>query len=372
METYFASPERATDIELAEEINFVCKNPVISGLLQSVSGLLAILDEHRQVISLNDSFLRMLGVDDPGKVLGLRPGEALQCPHAFDEPGGCGTSKYCSTCGAAISIVSSLGQDKPVERICALTLNRGTKTVDLALLVRSYPMKIEDKKYLLLFVQDITLSEQRAALERTFFHDINNMLHALVGASELLRYDSPSDITNSLYNSVIRLYKEVAIQRSLSQSESYDYQPMWHEVRISQVITDLQSFFSNHPIAYKKNIQFSDNYPNISFDTDLSLLNRVLCNMILNALEATAEDDIIKLWIEKGDSQLSFCVWNRREIPQEIAPRIFQRNFSTKEQAGRGIGSFSMKLFGEKILGGHVSFKTSREEGTVFRFSLPI
>jgi sensor histidine kinase regulating citrate/malate metabolism len=53
----------------------------------------------------------------------------------------------------------------------------------------------------------------------------------------------------------------------------------------------------------------------------------------------------------------------------EIANRIFQRNFSTKAQAGRGVGTYSMKLFGEKILGGKVSFTSSREDGTVFKFT---
>lgn len=69
---------------------------------------------------------------------------------------------------------------------------------------------------------------------------------------------------------------------------------------------------------------------------------------------------------------LSFCVWNSQEIPQEITHRVFQRNFSTKNQSGRGIGTFSMKLFGEEIFGGEVSFKTSPSDGTTFRFSLSI
>ncbi len=66
----------------------------------------------------------MLGIDDLAKALGLRPGEALQCIHADDEPSGCGTTKFCSTCGAAIAIVSSLKHNKSVERICALSSNR--------------------------------------------------------------------------------------------------------------------------------------------------------------------------------------------------------------------------------------------------------
>jgi hypothetical protein len=31
-----------------------------------------------------------------------------------------------------------------------------------------------------------------------------------------------------------------------------------------------------------------------------------------------------------------------------------------------------MKLFGEQHLGGQVSFRTNREEGTVFQISIPV
>ena len=72
----------------------------------------------------------------------------------------------------------------------------------------------------------------------------------------------------------------------------------------------------------------------------------------------------------KEEGLISFCVWNAQAIPQKFAIRIFQRNFSTKEQAGRGIGTYSMKLFGEKFLGGRVSFTSSPKKGTVFRLTL--
>ena len=60
-----------------------------------------------------------------------------------------------------------------------------------------------------------------------------------------------------------------------------------------------------------------------------------------------------------------------KNFTKEAGSRIFQRNFSTKEQDGRGIGTFSMKLFGEKILGGQVSFTTSKTGGTTFKFAYP-
>lgn len=372
MQTYFAPVERTNDCDLAAEVEMVSNNPVISGLLHSISGLLAVLDDHRQVVALNDSFLQMLGIEDVSESLGLRPGEVLQCIHAHAEPAGCGTTRYCSTCGAAIAIVTSLDQDKPAERICALSARRGDRDLDIALLVRSHPIMIEKRRFLLLFLQDITQQQQRAALERTFFHDVNNMLSLLVGASELLVEKNPTKLARSIYQASLRLNREIAIQRCLSQSDHFSYQPVWQVITARQAQDELQSFFTNHPVAYKKKIEFQEIYPIVSVKTDLSLLLRVLCNMVINALEATGENGLVKIWIEHEGNDLSLNVWNEQEIPEEIAHRIFQRNFSTKQQHGRGVGTFSMKLFGEGILGGKVHFKTSPEAGTVFILSLPL
>ena len=105
---------------------------------------------------------------------------------------------------------------------------------------------------------------------------------------------------------------------------------------------------------------------------DISLLLRVLCNMIINAVEASEKNDIVSLWSEQKNERIDFCVWNSQVIPPEISKRIFQRNFSTKTQAVRGIGTYRMKLFGENILGGKVSFSSSKGNGTIFTLSLPL
>jgi K+-sensing histidine kinase KdpD len=368
MDTYFASPERADKNELRTEIEAARNSPVISGLLRSVGGLLAILNAHRQVVALNDSFIKMLGIDSPEQAFGLRPGEALQCVHAEGEPAGCGTTEYCASCGAAIAIVSCLEQNIPVERLCAVSANRGGDAVEIAMRVRAQPIKIEGKKYILIFLQDITQHERRAALERTFYHDINNLLSMLVQASELLIEDQPSELAATIHQTAFRLYKEVAIQHALSKGSIGGYQPMWDYFKIEVIFKELRTFFKNHPAADERQIEFVDGYPDISIKTDFCLILRVLCNMIINALEATEKGGIVRVWSEIKNDFHNFCVWNSQAIPLEISRRIFQRNFSTKTQAGRGIGTFSMKLLGEKILGGKVSFTSSKEDGTVFRF----
>jgi signal transduction histidine kinase len=372
MRTFYAPAEKTDTKTLQAEIEIVSHNPVMSGLLHSISGLLAILDEGRQIVALNDSFLRTFGIEDPAKALGLRPGEVVRCLHAFDEPAGCGTTEYCSTCGAAIAIVSSLGRDQPVERLCALTAEREDKIVDMALVVRAQPIRIDSAKFILLFLQDITKEQQRAALERTFFHDINNMIGMLLGASEMLLAKNTSDLAHVIHQASTRLRKETDIQWYLTQSDSGEYSPTWFDLSIGQIVSELRSFFIGHSAAYGKTLEFVKPLPDISFKTDLSLVLRILSNMIINALEASTENESVKVWIEHKNDHVSFHVWNAREIPKDVQKRIFQCNFSTKDQPGRGFGTYSMRLLGERILGGNVSFSSSENQGTTFVFTCPI
>ncbi len=372
METFFALPERADKNLLASEIGIISSSPVMSGLLNTVNGLLAVVNEHRQVVALNDYFLKMLGIDDPAESLGLRPGEILNCVHCNDEPAGCGTTRYCSTCGAAIAMVASIETGNPSEEICALSAKKNNSDVELVLKVRSQCIYIENRRFILLFLQDITLQMHRAALERTFFHDLNNMISILSGATELLTMDSPSELTDIVQKAVIRLKREVDIQKFLLQGESTDYKIVLQKVSTKEIINELQTCFSSHPLSIDRKIEFPGDYPDIAFSTDVTLLIRVLSNMIINALEAIDKNGVVKVTLEKLYESLRFSVWNEGEIPPGVAVRIFQRNFSTKGQDGRGTGTYSMKLLGEKILKGKVTFFSSAEEGTTFTVVCPL
>lgn len=372
MDTYFASPERTTEKDLLTEIDCVNQSPVMSGLLHAISGLLAVLDENRQIVALNDSFMKMLGVDDPSAALGFRPGEVLNCEHAEEEPAGCGTTPYCASCGAAIAIVSSLGQDKPVERCCALTANRGGHQLDMALLVRSQPITLSGKRFLLLFLQDISKQQQRAALERMFFHDFNNIMGMLMGNCELLLEEGPSKYARDIHKAALRLHKQVCIQRTLANQGTLNYQALWHKTTAGEILEELKAFFANHPVSRGRHLAVSSVVWDMPITTDISLMLRVLCNMVINAFEATDSGGTVRVWAEHQDEKLSFCVWNEQAIPPDTARRVFQRNYSTKQQDGRGIGTYSMKLFGETILGGQVGFTTSPKAGTTFRFDHPL
>ncbi|MBM9512936.1 sensor histidine kinase [Desulfogranum marinum] len=372
IETYFAEAKRNDELTLQKRIRQVNDDPVVSGLLHVVSGLLAILDDKRQIISLNDSFCAMLGIQSPVETLGLRPGEALHCIHAHEGPAGCGTTKFCSTCGAAIAIVASLTSNETVERLCAMAVDKNGHTTDIALKVRSQPIEIDGNRFVLLFLQDITVEQHRAALERTFFHDISNMLTGLLGASELLYYEnSQSNLAKIIRNLSVRMTKELTIQKLLINSDLSAYKPKCEPVDAYESLKELQDFFACHPLTESRKLDIAQPLHSFSITTDRSLLLRIVSNMISNALEATSKNGKIKIWLKKETNRVSYCVWNQAVIPQDIGRRIFQRNFSTKDGAGRGVGTYSMKLFAEEYLGGKVDFSTSKEQGTIFRLTLP-
>ena len=274
--------------------------------------------------------------------------------------------------GAAIAIVACLEQEVPIERNCALTAQKGDEQVQLLLQVRANPIRIDSKIYILLFLQDISVQEQQAALARTFFHDVNNMLTVLVQSGELLRMKSPSPLSEIIHQSSVRLAGEIALQKALFDSGACSYVPRWMECDLGRLFTELRGFFQSHEAARGRLLRFPETLPRIMLRTDGAALYRILLNMVVNALEATEEGGEVKVSLEQQPEAVVFSVWNAAVIPSEVALRIFQRSFSTKNQSGRGIGTYSMKLFGEAVLGGRVFFTSREGAGTSFSFVHPL
>jgi len=93
--------------------------------------------------------------------------------------------------------------------------------------------------------------------------------------------------------------------------------------------------------------------------------------MVVNALEASRVGGTVEVRYAFRPGQHRFTVHNAGAIAEDVAPRIFQRSFSTKDQPGHGLGTYSMRLLAEQYLGGQVTFTTSAAQGTTFRLVLP-
>jgi signal transduction histidine kinase len=356
-------------------MHILSESPFVDGLMQAMGGLLAVLNEQRQILALNDAFLRRLGIEDVKAVFGLRVGEALSCVHADDEPGGCGTSRCCATCGAAIAMMAALRTDTPQQRECVATIRRDGRDLDFYFLIHCSPVRVGALRYLLLFLQDVTISQNRATLENMFFHDVENMIGALTLNAHLLNTLPGEQDRRASQDRIVQiarcLAKEVEMQRVLVRDEAQAYRLEYAATSVVDIVRDVEQMATHHPAASGKDLHLTEPVSALRVMTDAHLLRRVLINMLINAFEATRPGHAIKLTVTELGTDLLFEVWNEIPIPDSIGLRVFQRNFSTKEGSGRGLGTYTMKLFGETYLGGQVRFNSSPGGGTVFRLFLP-
>ena len=368
------SSQRAQGETLEREIAVVHDSPIVDGLMAVTGGLLAVLNDRRQILAVNEGLLHLLGVENPADVLGLRPGEAINCVHAHDAVEGCGEGPVCMTCGAAIAIVVSLHENRPVERMCAAKVYRAGKYEDMFFKVRASPVHLDGVPHILLFLQECGKEQKRAVLERAFFHDISTIVQGLFGTAELLcRGDASPDMDcpQQIYDLSARLVNEIAIQKRLIGMDAVDYAPTLRPVRVAEVLDELRRMYTNHPAAADRMVAVESPAIHVAAMTDHSLLVRALSNLILNALEATQPGGTVRVGCRAVGPHVELSVWNPGMIPDEVAGRIFQRNFSTKSTLGRGVGTYVSKLFIEAYAGGTVDFVTSAAEGTRFRIRVP-
>jgi len=359
---------------LESQAKLVSEEPLLRAIEEAIDGYLLVLNSQRQVLAANQQFLRDLGAKCADRVLGSRPGEIVECIHAAHGPDGCGTSKACSACGAVLAVLSSQREGRPVVGECFLTVRSGEYTESLEYRVRATPTKVGEHVFTVLVFSDISSEKRRDALERVFFHDILNTVGGLVGWSSMLQSEDDLDlkmVAAKIVRLTERLTREIRDQRQLLQAESGELVLSFDYVSVGQVMETLRSIFSAHEAAKGKTLEIGEAGAEDRIKTDASLLLRVLTNMVKNALEAVSKGKGVRVWYEKQDSEPVFLVWNQGVIPDDVAVRIFQRSFSTKGQKGRGLGTYSMKLFGERYLGGKVGFESSAGKGTVFFIRLP-
>lgn len=370
--THFAPAERASAEELRQLAAPLVENPVARAILESVAGYVMVLDEHRQIVAANAEMLLALESPAPETLWGMRPGEAVHCVHATDGPGGCGTGPECQHCGAVLSILNCQREQKPDIQECLLRMVQQGRETAGEFRVRSSPITLEGRALTVFVLQDISAAKRKEALESVFFHDVLNLVGGLQGASRLLSLtpENAEDVALQIIDISSLLTQEILSQRLLLNAEQGHLAPVARPVVVADILSELGKVFRNHEVARDRGIDV--HYPEgAQITTDPVLLGRVLINMLKNALEATPRGGKVSLEFRWEGPRPVFQVHNEGVIPPDVCGRIFQRSFSTKAAKGRGLGTYSMKVFGEQVLHGEVGFLTDPIEGTRFFLRLP-
>ncbi len=370
--TYFAPAGRVSERELQAQIDATIHDPIVDVILDAVDGYVLILNEQRQVLAANHELLQALNIVEKETIYGLRPGEVISCTHPREGPDGCGTSHACRGCGAVMAVMACQNQDRTARGECSLTVRRDGELKACEFHVQCTPLKLHDYVLTVFVFHDISAQKRRDVLERVFIHDLRNTLIGLMGWSELLADATQEEAAAQLVMLSQQISRDVDDQYMLIRAERSELELHIVTMTAQEMLGKVEHVFHEHYAARDKHLIAEVHTTNDAFDTDESLLLRVLVNMIKNALEASRAGETVKIWFDRRDGFPCFHVWNKSCISDDIAVKIFQRSFTTKQDLGRGLGAYSMKLFGENYLKGKVSFTTSPDLGTTFTIELPV
>jgi len=143
------------------------------------------------------------------------------------------------------------------------------------------------------------------------------------------------------------------------------------EVNMNSIIDEVLTLFSGY-----NNIKFSYTNgcgSNILVKGDREQLFRVFVNLIKNAVQSIEKGKKGEIKIElscNGKIMTAIVEDNGRGIPEDLQPKLFNPNFTTKS-GGMGLGLAIVKGIVENT-GGKIWFETELSRGTKFFVELPL
>lgn len=247
---------------------------------------------------------------------------------------------------------------------------------ELSTLARTYNQMADT---ILENIQDLKQVDRlRRELIANVSHDLRSPLAVIHGYIETLLIKE-EDLTseerikylNIILDGSDKLKKLVADLFELSKLEAQQIKPVLEKFPINELMADAAQQYSL--LADKKNIRINSDISTVSplVLADISLIQRVINNLLTNAIQYTPENGEVKLVVRNTEDGVEVNIENSGHgIPEEDIPHIFDRYYkaarehSSKE--GTGLGLAIVK----KILDLHkININVSSKKGAYTRFS---
>ena len=347
-----------------QEVKIFFESSAVGSLvLNEVFCSIVVLNNAGQIIYCNKIFKNI--ADNNQQVLGKRFGTYISCSNVADGAKECGQATFCNHC-----TVNKLFQGTAEIKEYEISfLQKNNKVLEF--LVRPVLFEVMSNRYTLLIIKDISNEKRRRMLERIFFHDISNTMTIMNGHLLMLEKDKNNSIKfERVKKTYDKMWDEVKGQKILADAENGELQirfsPIEIRTFIQEIIILLQEIYKENRLLF----EFDHALEGVVIETDETILRRVIINMIKNAIEASNKESLVTIKTHVDKKYVKLMIHNEGYIPEEIQAKIFKRSFSTKGK-GRGLGTYSMKLFTEKYLSGMIDFESLEKSGTTFLVKLP-
>ena len=206
-------------------------------------------------------------------------------------------------------------------------------------------------------------------------HDIRNPLQAIIGDLFLAKDDvsklSEGETQRDLQESLINIEENLLyIEKIVADLQDFarPLHPMMENFSIEKAVEDA-FLVVTIPSNLKVSIIVEEGIPQLV--SDLSMLKRILVNLIQNAVQAMPNGGKLTLNAYKEGNYVVVAVKdNGVGIPEAIKDKLFTPMFTTKSK-GQGFGLAVVKRMTE-ALGGTITFDSKEGKGTTFMVHLPL
>jgi signal transduction histidine kinase len=224
----------------------------------------------------------------------------------------------------------------------------------------------------------------RRELVTNISHDLRTPLATMQGYIEtlIIKDESLDSQTRMQYLAVARkhaahLGKLVQDLFELAMLDSSRVTPVFEEFSLTELVHDVVQEFELQANEMRVSLRVDPPTDPVSVYADISLIQRVLENLVGNALKYAPEGGKISIAVRPTSAAVDVSVSDTGPgIPQEALPHIFDRFYKADPQDVRGNGSMGLGLaIAKRILELHSSeirVTSEEERGTCFYFDLPL
>lgn len=217
-------------------------------------------------------------------------------------------------------------------------------------------------------------SELRAAallredVEQIMRHDLKSPLNQIIGVPNLLLQhlkltEEEALLLRGVEQSGYRMLEMINRSHDIYKMEQGSYQVNWQAVDLLDIVNsirwELQTLIEKKQLTLE--VLLESVAPKLE-DTFIMAGEKLLCyamlsNLLKNAMEASPNNSIIKLLLDKSDTT-NLCISNHGHVPAEIRSCFFDKYVTHGKRKGVGLGTYSARLIAT-TLGGTIRLDTS-------------
>lgn len=214
-------------------------------------------------------------------------------------------------------------------------------------------------------------SSAMAEMAMTVAHEIKNPLNAIKASTSYLKANFKGEVLREFLTIIDketeRLNELITSFLSYARPVPLKYEKGNINIAIKDVIKLIETEIKDEKKSLRT--EFDQTIPEFYFDHHQ--LKQAVLNLLVNAVDATKEGDIIHIITKKIDGHVSIIIKDTGiGIPDELKDKIFEPFFTTKT-TGSGLGLACV----ERIIKDHegtISVNSKRGEGTEFTIKIPI